>query len=137
MGYEKTKRPTMEPAERIFGVASASSAGATLPPRGIGLLYSTSTVAATPTVMYIPPPQNRGDILDVFCMLASSSAGAVLRTSTSGAFIGSSSMGYDNLLFSYTGGGAELIALTSTLWGCNAATTTAAGSSPVLGVSTS
>lgn len=137
MGFEKSKRPTMEPGESFSGYASASSAGATLPPRGIAALYSTSTVASTPTVMYVNPPVRRGDILDVFCMLASSSAGAVLRTSTSGCFIGSSSMGYDNLLFSWTGSAVELVGLSSTLWGVNAASTAATGSAAVLGVSTS
>lgn len=136
MGFDKTRRPAMQPADSYSKVTVCSSAGAIVGPRGTFNLQSTSTVATTPTVMYLAPGRP-GDIVEAFCTLASSSAGLALRTSSSGTYIGSSSGAFDQVQFFYTGGAIELIALTTSLWGVNAATTTASAGMPLLNVSTS
>ncbi len=119
MGWHKDKRGLLAPTlnanyETQYLQGSASSAGKTIGPRGTFALYSTSTVASTPTVCYLGTPKT-GDYLEAFCLLASSSAGFVLRTSTSGTLIGSTS-GPDSVFFTYAGQNAQFRALSTALW---------------------
>lgn len=137
MGFFKTRAPLMSPGHSFNLVGSASSAGKTIGPRGAFVLVSTSTVATTPTVAYLA--QGRvGDEVDLFCTVASSSAGFCLRTSSSATYVGSSSGAYDQLQWFYGGNGVRLVCLSTTLWGVmGGATTTASVGLPLLTISTS
>ena len=136
MGFFKFRGPLMSPGESVTLVGSASSAGKTIGPRGAFVLVSTSTVATTPTVAYLAEGR-MGDIVDVFCPIASSSAGFCLRSSSSGTYFGSSSGTYDQLQFFYGGAGCRLVRLSTTLWGVAGATTTATSGMALLTISTS
>lgn len=136
MGFFKTRVPLMAPGQSVTLVGSASSAAKVIGPRGAFVLVSTSTVATTPTVAHLAAGRV-GDIVDVYCREAASSAGFCLRTSSSATYIGSSSGAYDQLQFFYGGVGARLICLSTTLWGQVGATTTATSGLPLLTISTS
>jgi len=135
MGINKDRRPVLTPRslmkeESYTLIGSASSAGKTIGPRGAWQLLSTSTVASTPTVMYLNTPK-LGDYLEAYCTLASSSAGIVLRTASSATTISATSASaYDQVAFVYTGQNAAFRALSSAMW-------LYLGSTNYLGVSTS
>ena len=144
MGFQKSKRPawTVVPAsnspygidtelisteridfQRCQVIGSATSNGSFgsystvgIGPRGTWVLVSTSTVASTPLTMYLANPTGIGDLLELCCLTASSSAGLVLRTQSSGTiFIGTTS-GFDALFFNLPGQSAYLRALSTTQW---------------------
>lgn len=139
MGFKTEKRPVLYGAQGVAFtlVGTASSAGASIGPRGLYGLYSTSTAAATPTVMYLRSPSRLGDTVEAYCKLASSSAGLVLRTTGTGITIGSSSDAYDSIFFAYDGSGVKLVAYSSVNWQQLGASTTATGSIPTLMAATS
>jgi len=135
MGVDKSRRPWLGPAERYSKVQSCSSAGATVGSRGNFVLVSTSTVATTPTVFYLAQPQI-GDAVSVFCTTVSSSAGAVLRASSSAMLFNSTGQAFDSIEFFFPAS-IYLVALSTSLWGVQGASTAASVGAPLLIASSS
>jgi len=119
MGFDKDRRPVLTPRVLMQGesytvLQTFSTVGSVVGPRGAFELRSTSTVASTPTVMYLATPK-LGDYCEVYCGLASSSAGIVLRTASSATLLGGTS-GPDQVAFTYPGQSAAFRALSSARW---------------------
>jgi len=162
MGYIKTKRPldvrtpgssgATATADGIRGftarfdllhyqsIASASSAGTTIGPRGLVTLSHASSAGATsPIIMYLASPTS-GDVIEISALAIGASSNTIsLRTSSSGTYIGSTGT-EDSILFGFPGQSCRLVAASCTRWlALSQFSTVATGSSgaPALLTSTS
>lgn len=163
MGYDKNRRPILVRTpgsgsasatadslrantiradyEHVLIIASASSVGTVIGPRGTFVISAASSAgAASPAIMYLATPTS-GDFIRVSVNLCAATSNTIsLRTQSSATVIGGAPTSEDSILFAFPTQGAQLLALSSARWlALTPFSTVATGSSmaPVLTGSTS